>query len=180
LLRHQTNAVYLLPASESVVKIARPAEQPEDLDRPLALVRWMLDQGILTVPPTPHQQPQEANGCLATFWPYITQSEQPRVTAGDLGAPLRALHSLPPPLDLPPLDIIEGIRSSVAASRILSDEERQFLTEYSEETADAVSSVRYELAPCLIHEDPQHHNALRMEQGTALIDWDGACIGPRE
>jgi Ser/Thr protein kinase RdoA (MazF antagonist) len=180
LLRHQTNAVYLLPGSAIVVKIARPAEQAEDVNRTLALVRWMVDQGILTVPPSPHDQPQEAHGCVATFWPYIPQHEQPRVTAGDLGAPLRALHQLTPSLQLPSLDIIDGIRSSVRASRILSDHERRFLTEYSDEISAAVASVRYELPPCLIHEDPQHHNALRMNDGTALIDWDGACTGPRE
>jgi aminoglycoside phosphotransferase (APT) family kinase protein len=179
-LRHQTNAVYLLPTSEIVVKISRPAEQVDDLNRTLSLVRWMVDQGVLTVPPSTHEQPQDAGGCLATFWPYIPQHGLPPVTAGDLGAPLKALHELTPSLHLPALDIADGIRSSVAASRILSGEEQQFLTDYCEEIVAAVPEVRYELSPGLIHEDPQHHNALRMKQGTALIDWDGACIGPRE
>jgi hypothetical protein len=180
LLRHQTNAVYLLPRSEIVVKIARPSERPEDLDRTLALVRWIVSEGILTVPPTPHEQPLESAGCLATFWPYVTQQDQPRVTAGDLGRPLRALHALSPPIDLPPLDLIDGIRNAIASSRILSGPEREFLTTYSDKAAAAAATVQYELQPGLIHEDPQHHNALQMKQGTALIDWDGACIGPRE
>jgi hypothetical protein len=180
LLRHQTNAVYLLPGAEVVVKIARPSERIEDLNRTLTLVRWMTDQGILTVPPTSHEQPLRADGCLATFWPYIPQQDQPRVTAGDLGVPLRLVHTMTPPLGLPPLDIIDGIRASIAASRILTNDERRFLSEYGEDVAAAASSVRYELPSGLIHEDPQHHNALRLQQGTALIDWDGACIGPRE
>ncbi|MFI5736157.1 phosphotransferase enzyme family protein [Kribbella sp. NPDC051587] len=180
MLRHQTNAVYLLPRSEIVVKIARPDEQLENLNRTLALVRWMVSQGILTVPPTPHQQPLESAGCLATFWPYVTQQDQPPITAGDLGRPLRALHALTPPMDLPPIDLIDGIRTSIATSRILTDLDRQFLTTYSDHVAAAADSLHYELPPGLIHEDPQHHNALRMRQGTALIDWDGACIGPRE
>ncbi|WP_020385168.1 aminoglycoside phosphotransferase family protein [Kribbella catacumbae] len=180
LLRHQTNAVYLLPRSEIVVKIARPGEQPDDLNRTLALVRWIVGQDILAVPPSPHLQPLESAGCLATFWPYIDQTDQPRVTAADLGHPLKVLHTLAPPLDLPPLDLIDGIRNSIASSRILSAPEQQFLTTYSDETAAAAASVHYELPPGLIHEDPQHHNALQMKQGTALIDWDGACIGPRE
>ncbi|QNE18296.1 aminoglycoside phosphotransferase family protein [Kribbella qitaiheensis] len=180
LLRHQTNAVYLVPSSQIVVKIARPAERPEDLNRTLALVRWMVSRGILTVPPSHHEQPLESAGCLATFWPYIPQQDQPRVTAGDLGEPLKALHTLTSALDLPPLDIIDGIRASIAASRILDQAEKQFLTGYSDDVMADMALVRYELPTGLIHEDPQHHNALRMQQGTALIDWDGACIGPRE
>ncbi|MGC4939287.1 phosphotransferase enzyme family protein [Kribbella sp. DT2] len=180
LLRHQTNAVYLLPRNEIVVKIARPDERLEDLNRTLALVRWIVSHGVLTVPPSPHEQPLQSAGCLATFWPYIAQQDKTRVTAGDLGQPLKALHALTPALDLPSLDMIDGIRSSLAASRILTAEERQFLSQYSDKIAAAVTSVRYELPPGLIHEDPQHHNALQTKQGTALIDWDGACIGPRE
>ncbi len=180
LLRHQTNAVYLLPRAEIVVKIARPSERVEDLDRTLKLVRWIADQGILTVPPSSHDQPLRADGCLATFWPYISQQDQPRVTAGDLGGPLRIVHTMTPPMDLPPLDIIDGIRDSIASSRILTDDERRFLTEYGDDLAADASSVRRELPSGLIHEDPQHHNALGVQQGTALIDWDSACVGPRE
>jgi Ser/Thr protein kinase RdoA (MazF antagonist) len=180
LLRHQTNAVYLLPASQIVVKIARPSERLEHLDRTLALVRWLISQNMPAVPPSPHEQPQQAAGCWATFWPYISQQDHAPVSAGDLGAPLRNLHSLVPPFDLPPLDTVAAIQQSLAASRILSDEEREFLTSYCTDLAAAFPSITYELPVGLIHEDPQHHNALLTPQGTALIDWDGACIGPRE
>ncbi|MGC4942226.1 phosphotransferase enzyme family protein [Kribbella sp. DT2] len=180
LLRHQTNAVYLLPTEQVVVKISRPSEQPDDVARTLTLVRWLSDHGVLTIAPTGHQQPQYVRGCLATFWPYVDQDGRSPVTAGDLGQPLHALHQLTAPLELPALEVADTIQRSVASSRILSTDEKQYLASYCTELAAAIPELRYELPEGLIHEDPQHHNALQTDTGTALIDWDGACIGPRE
>src|SRR6266571_1424465 len=114
LLRHQTNAVYLLPQAQVVVKIARPDYDIAHIHRTVELTRWLMRLRFPTVPLHDVDQPATVNGSAATFWRYFPQKRP--VTATDLARPLRDLHRLPVPHDavkLPPLDAISAIRYSL-------------------------------------------------------------------
>jgi hypothetical protein len=66
LIRHHTNAVYLLATAPVVVKIARPGlQQPLDV---VALVRWLENHDVPSVPLWEAEQPIELAGCDVTYW----------------------------------------------------------------------------------------------------------------
>jgi aminoglycoside phosphotransferase (APT) family kinase protein len=46
--------------------------------------------------------------------------------------------------------------------------------------AAALPGLRYEAAPCLLHGDPQHGNALHDADATVLSDWESVAVGPTE
>ncbi len=183
LLRHQTNAVYLLESDRTVVKIARPDYDIEHVKRTVDLTRWLLGQGFPTVPLCDIAQPVIADGSAVTFWRYLPQTYP--ISAADIAEPLRRLHKLPaPPLtavpELPRLDAVSAIRYSIDREHILSEDDHGFLLERCESLKAVLNELRYERHPCLLHGDPQHGNALRDGLGTVLCDWESAVIGPSE
>ncbi|WP_197003326.1 phosphotransferase enzyme family protein [Longispora fulva] len=184
LVRHQTNAVYLIELPDRarlIVKIARPAESRTSVERTLRLIDWIGGQGLATVHPTGHFQPVAVGGCLVTFWPYLDQGGLRPVTAAELAEPLAVLHSLRPPFPLPRLEAVSAIRHSIATSPILSPAEAALLRKRCDALSAALPCLPYVLEPGLIHADPQHRNALRADTGQVLlIDWDSACIGQPE
>lgn len=179
LVRHQTNAVYVLATAPVVVKIARPDYANEHIQRIVHLVRWFMELGFPTVPLLDAEQPIIVDGAAATFWRYLPQ-ERP-IKAGDIGGPLRELHALPtPPVELPPLDAIAAIRYSLSRQRILDSDEHSFLTERCDTLEAQLACVPYEQPPRLIHGDPQHNNTLWDHSKPVLIDWDSVAIGHAE
>src|SRR5262245_16423506 len=119
LIRHQSNAVYLLTTAPVIVKIARPDDSLEQIRRTVDLTRWLMSLGFPTVPLLDIEQPVIAGRAVATFWRYLPQHRP--IEAGDIAGPLRQLHELPPaPVRLPPLDVIAAIRRSLGKHRFLS------------------------------------------------------------
>ncbi|MEV6527572.1 phosphotransferase [Longispora sp. NPDC051575] len=180
LLRHQTNAVWLLAARGLIVKISRPAANADRERATLALAGWLAAEDFPALAPT-MLEPQRVGGCLVTIWPYLPQDGLPPVQAADLGHPLRTLHTLHPPMGLPRLAAVAAIRHSLAASRILAPADRTFLEARCDDLARRLAGVHHALPTGLIHADPHHANALATPSGTTLlIDWDSACLGPPE
>ena len=183
LLRHQSNAVYLLRHAQIVVKIARPESAIEDIRRTVDLTRWLMELQFPTVPICDINQPLIVDGSAVTFWQYLPQKKP--ISAADIAAPLRMLHHLPMPprtvvQELPQLDAISAIRYSLDRQGLLSDDERIFLLRRCAYLEAALTNVSYERADCLIHGDPQHRNTLWSGRQAVLCDWESACIGPVE
>ncbi|WIN00074.1 phosphotransferase [Actinoplanes oblitus] len=180
LLRHHTNAVYAV--DDLVVKIAPPAISVGLLRKVVDLVQWLTDADFPTVHLTTEvDQPIIVDDHGITVWERLDAAIDRPVTTGELGRLLRSLHSLEiPPVPLPQLDPMPGIRHSISASTILTDEDRMLLSERLEVVSGALRSVRSPLGWGLIQSDPQVRNALRRRDGTAVLaDWDGARIGDR-
>jgi hypothetical protein len=180
LLRHHTNAVYAV--GDVVVKIAPPTIKPDRLRRVVDLVSWLVAQDFPTVRLVAGlQQPLEVDGHAVTVWERLDAAIAHPITTGELGDLLHRLHTLStPPIDLPDLDPVAGIRHSIDASTILSGDDRDLLTERLEVLAKAWASMTWASGVGLIQSDPQVRNALRRRDDTpVLADWDGACIGPR-
>jgi hypothetical protein len=180
LLRHHTNAVYAV--DDLVIKIAPPAISPDALRRVVDLVRWLTETGFPTVHlTTGFEQPLTVDGYGVTVWERLDGAIGRPVTTVDLGDLLRGLHSLQiPPVPLPQLDPIPGIRHAISVSTILDDADRALLAERCQDLADNLQGVRSPLGWGLIQSDPQVRNALRRRDGSAVLaDWDGARIGDR-
>jgi thiamine kinase-like enzyme len=183
LLRHQTNAVYLVETKAVVVKIARPDYAIDDIRRTVDLTRWLVAQQFPTVPLYNVDQPAVIDGNPVTFWRYLPQ--QKPINASDIAAPLRKLHRLPKPPStvvptLPPLEAISAIQYSLDHESLLSAAEHDFLLDQCARLESRLTELHYEGPPCLLHGDPQHRNTLWSGEQAVLCDWESAVIGPAE
>ncbi|GAA4216115.1 phosphotransferase family protein [Microbispora amethystogenes] len=182
LLRSFANVVYHLPSERVVVRLAETGA-PGKYDRlvtSLKVTRWLHEQGFPVTLPLDVRQPLAVEGCLATFWHY-------EEGAGDgdpvpLGLLLRRLHSLPPvPFELPTFDPFGRVRRAVRASRVLDDEEREWLLERCGALEEAYyERVEFALPYGLVHGDAHRGNLIRTGDRLLLCDWDSAGAGPRE
>jgi Ser/Thr protein kinase RdoA (MazF antagonist) len=180
LLRHHTNAVYAV--DDVVVKIARPDQGVDSLRTVVNLVQWLTSAGFPTVQLLPGvEQPLIVDGFGVTVWQRLDGAIAQPVSTGELGGLLHRLHRLDvPPVPLPQLDPIPGIRHSIGRSAILTDGERHLLTERLDSFATEFRTLISPLGWGLIQSDPQVRNALRREDGIAVLaDWDGARVGDR-
>jgi thiamine kinase-like enzyme len=183
LIRHQTNAVYLLEREQAVVKIARPDYAIEHIQRTVDLTRRLMGIDFPTVPLLDVEQPLVIEDSAMTFWRYLPQRRP--ITAADIAAPLRWLHSLPHPPHMsvptmPRLDAISAIRYSLERERILSSDEHALLVSRCASLESALHELSYKRPDCLIHGDPQHGNTLWQGQHAVLCDWESASTGPAE
>lgn len=182
-LRHHTNAVYLLAEAPVVVKIGRPSRRPHLTDA-VEFVRWLEHQAVPTISLLPHvRQPMIFAGCPITFWRYLPQ--QRPIRAPELASPLSRLHTAPLPAMRVPDHRIDNVFASIAnsieASRFLPPDERALLHRHRNELIQRASTVRFDLPRGVIHGDAHHHNALHDDTGAAVLcDWDDAAVGPPE
>ncbi|WP_218025898.1 aminoglycoside phosphotransferase family protein [Nocardia miyunensis] len=184
LLRHHTNAVYRLASAPVVVKIDRPfgGRSPVDV---VALVRWLQAGQVPVVALAPVRQPMEIDGCTVTFWRYLPQCRE--ITAPDLAAPLAMLHSLRTrPRQWLPARHLAGtftrIAQSIAASRILTAEDRAMLRAERARLAARAAEITFVLPPGLIHGDAHHRNMLWDDETgrSVLCDWESVAFGHPE
>ncbi|HUZ53030.1 MAG TPA: aminoglycoside phosphotransferase family protein [Streptosporangiaceae bacterium] len=179
LLRHQTNAVYLLATSPVVVKIARPDYSVEHIHRVVDLTRWLTKMGVPVLPLLDVDQPVIVGGCAVTYWPYLEQTRP--IQTADMATALRELHALPEaPVAMPTMDAVAAIRYSLSVERILTPGEHHVLADRCEDLASQLPAVRYQAAAKAIHGDPQHGNTLWDGSRALLCDWDSAAIGNPE
>ncbi|MEV0002157.1 phosphotransferase [Micromonospora sp. NPDC050980] len=181
LLRHHTNAVYAV--GDVVVKIAPSGHDLNRVRGMVSVVHWLVNRGFPTVGLHPGlSQPLEVGGHAVTVWQRLDPAHDDPITVAELGSLLRDLHTLPaPPVPLPLLRPISGIKRSVTRSEILNGREQHLLLDRLETLAAGWEAMRFSRGTSLIQADPQIRNALRRLDGTpVLADWDGVALGPRE
>jgi Ser/Thr protein kinase RdoA (MazF antagonist) len=183
LLRHQTNAVYLVESAGVIVKIARPDYSIDHIHRTVDLTRWLLAQQFPTVPLCDVDQPVVIDGSPVTFWRYLPQNKP--ISALDIAGLLRDFHQLPHPPNVvvpafPHLDAISAIRYSLDQERLLSATTHDFLLNRCSDLEARLAGLRYQGAQRLLHGDPQHANTLWDGEQAVLCDWESAVIGPVE
>ncbi len=181
LVRGQTNAVLRLTRHPVIVKIARNGTDPAAVHRTVTLARWLMNLGFPTAPlHRPELQPLLVDGHPITLWTHLPQPDHP-VPAETLAKPLNTLHSLgDPPTPPSSLDAPTAIRSSLSKTTILDPDALDLLHTRVDQLEHALTHTTYELAPGLLHGDPQHGNALHDGNRVVLCDWDSAAIGQPE
>lgn len=184
LIRIFASAVYHLPAANAVARIARcTSEQSATRIRTsLAVTRWLTDEhDFPTVRPLPLEQPIVTHGCVVTFWHYLPQDNNKYISAGVLGSLLRKLHRLPnPPVDLPAYRPLLSVRRAITHSHAISEEDRDWLSEYCDQLHNSYKKLEFQLPPGMIHGDAWRGNVLHNGSDAVLADWDAVSIGPRE
>lgn len=186
LLHHRSNAVYLLPHEQVVARLA-PATRlrRERATTTIAVTRWLATQpSPIALAPIAGDQPVITESAVATFWPYRPPTPPPALH--NLAQPLRHLHGLlPPPFPVPvyrPLHRLYEALTIDSGRRqpTLTIEEHIWLTRRARRLVDRFVETRYPLGNGLVHADAHRDNLLRDGDHWVLIDWDQACLGPRE
>ncbi|MFD2422429.1 phosphotransferase family protein [Amycolatopsis pigmentata] len=186
LLHHRSNAVYLLPRDQRVVRLAPDtAVRRRRAHTSIAVTRWLATQpDPVALPPMPGDQPVIAAGAVATFWPHRPTTPPPSLA--DLAIPLRRLHSFPaPPFPVPRYQPLQRLQEAFDLDQnrpqpAVTDDDRTWLLQRATELIDTFSTTDFPLGDGLVHGDAHTENLVHDHHNLLLIDWDGACLGPRE
>lgn len=186
LLHARSNAVYLLPREQLVARLAPPTPLQQERARTvIAVTRWLADQPEpVALAPSPGDHPVVTEHAVATFWPYRPTSTS--ASLKDVGELLRRLHLLPePPFAVPRYRPLHRLREALTIDGArremsLSHEDLAWLADRAAMLTEQFASIDSPLGTGLVHADAHTENAVAEAAGWRLIDWDQACIAPRE
>jgi aminoglycoside phosphotransferase (APT) family kinase protein len=177
LVRIGSNAVFRFRGSPVIGRLAPSEDRLESAKREIAVARWLLDAGVPAVRALGIPQPLVSEGRVVTFWESASDDVKYGTTV-ELGALLRQLHTLTPPLPLPTYD---PIARAYGRLRTFTGKDKDFLAERCEALREDYSQLAFELEPGVIHGDANVGNVIRDRSNRALLaDLDGFSIGPRE
>jgi hypothetical protein len=185
LIHATVNATFCTAPPVTIIRIARSRSLLPQVERVIALARWLNQHGVPAVTPADVDQPLvvDETDHVATFWDFIPPTATPPGTA-DLAGPLRRLHSLAtPPFPLPDFAPIDTARKRLAdhAGSQLSVDQRTWLERHIDQLEQQLMLLEYALPTSVIHGDAYVGNLLRAPTGdVVLCDLDGMCIGPPE
>jgi aminoglycoside phosphotransferase (APT) family kinase protein len=182
LIRLGENALFVLPAEQVVVRIARSMEVLDDARKEVAVSAWLGEAGIPAAKTTAHPQPFVVRGKPVTLWHLVPDSGSP-ASFNDLADVLRNLHrrSVPPELGLPELAILGRVSERINAASVITEEDRRFLLSRCQELQSAYDALAFPLAPCAVHGDAHSDNLIRTVDGSiVLIDFERFAFGPPE
>ncbi|MFG1976453.1 phosphotransferase [Nonomuraea fuscirosea] len=182
LVRLGENALFVLPAEQIVVRIARNVEVLDDVHKEVAVSAWLADAGIPAARTTAHPQPLIVRNRPVTLWELIPDSSSP-ASLHDLACVLRELHDLAVPADLalPRMEILSRVSERINAAPILTEEDREFLLARHRELQNAYDALTFPLKPCAVHGDAHSDNLIKAVDGSIiLIDFERFAFGPPE
>ncbi|MEU6718280.1 aminoglycoside phosphotransferase family protein [Nonomuraea sp. NPDC046802] len=181
LIKFTNNAVFRLPHTPAVVRIAGSTTTRTRVPTVVSVARWLARHDFPAVRLLPGMaQPLQLDGHLVTVWEHVPEVGT-RPTGADLGILLRRFHGLTdPPPELPQWQPIMEIRQRLAEPEELSSDDHAFLQSVCDEVEAQLVPVRYVLAPGIIHGDAFLGNVIAGPSGPMLCDFDGTTIGPRE
>ncbi|MET8527983.1 aminoglycoside phosphotransferase family protein [Micromonospora sp. NPDC005172] len=180
LLQLTNNAVFALPRSGIVIRIARTHQLRDRVAKVVHLARWFADIDAPTVRLAREaEQPIEVGDLVASVWQYVTP-HPPELTAEDLGTVLRKFHALGvPSFPLQEWDPVGDARRRLADADGLSKSDRDFLADWCDRLEPEVAALNEHGLQTLIHGDAHVGNLLRTSSGrTLLCDFDATCVGP--
>ncbi|MFI5835024.1 phosphotransferase family protein [Micromonospora sp. NPDC051300] len=180
LLRLTNNAVFALPRSGLVIRIARTHRLRDRVTKVVQLARWFAEIDAPTIRLAPDiPQPVEVGDLVASVWSYVA-SHTPAPTVGDLGSALREFHALgTPPFPLARWDPIGDARRRLEDADGLRPTDHEYLLAWCDRLDQQVAALNRESGPTLIHGDAHVGNLLREPSGRLILcDFDSTSIGP--
>lgn len=191
LIHHSSNAVFVLPTHQAVVRISTGAADLSRAMRAHALTEHLSCHGFGTTTPFPGTAPIVVHDHDVSFWTYYPQPPNASPpTSRELGSLLRQLHSFSPPHDihLPRWIPLESLHTALTdpntESGHLSPAERHQLLGMVDEIRHQIADITWPLGHGLLHGDAWAGNLLWSYHGNTLQpilgDWDWASVGPLE
>lgn len=180
LLRLTNNAVFALPGSGIVIRIARTHRLRDRVTKVVRLAHWFADIDAPTIRLAASvEQPVKVGTLAASVWEYLPTGS-PTPTVEDLGHVLREFHSLGlPPFPLPAWDPVADARKRLADAEGLGGSDRDFLVQWCDRLEPQLGALSQGTEQRLIHGDAHVSNLLKGPSGrTVLCDFDATCVGP--
>ncbi|MGC4761390.1 aminoglycoside phosphotransferase family protein [Micromonospora sp. DT46] len=180
LLRLTNNAVFALPHSGIVIRIARTYRLRDRVTKVVQLARWSAEIDAPTIRlATDVEQPVEVGDLVASIWTYVPP-RSPAPAVKDLGLVLRKFHALGvPPFPLPVWDPVRDARRRLDDADGLGSHDRDFLVEWCDRVEPQIYALNQRAERMLIHGDAHVGNLLREPSGrTVMCDFDATCVGP--
>lgn len=177
LLRHGSNAIYLLPNAEAVARIGRPGTA-ENASRQMRIASWLSANGIEANLPIDGVELVTIDGRPVTWWMPIAAHRH--ATPAELGAVLRKLHTLAVPavLDLPSLDIVGYISARIDSATALTSTDRHRLRDQLTRLAMDLAAAEDLQSRQVVHGDAWQGNLVVPDGGSPiLLDFDHVSIG---
>ena len=182
-LRIHSNAVFALPRSGAVLRIADGALQRERAERAVAVTRWLAGQGFPAVRPLDLAQPVEVSlpdgGAVAvTYWHLVPAAPDIRPPPSALARLLRDLHRLVPPVPLPRFRPLARVVPAVDECPLLDRDDRRWLRGRIDALTDRLAGLEFPLpGPVLVHGDAHRNNVIAAAAGgCVLADWDNVSL----
>ncbi|OLT22926.1 hypothetical protein BJF78_32680 [Pseudonocardia sp. CNS-139] len=181
LLRLGQNAIYRLPRTAVVVRIARVGHW-HDAVKEVGVAEWFARSGIPAARSWPVPQPLDVDGHPVTFWRFIDGRRGSSDDVRALGKVLRRIHALPRPDGefLPDTEDILGRVEARIASADIPASDRAFLLGRLRDLREAIPALDFPLSPCVTHGDAHVQNLMMTDAGAVVIDFERAGWGQPE
>ncbi|MEU6073309.1 aminoglycoside phosphotransferase family protein [Micromonospora sp. NPDC047074] len=180
LLQLTNNAVFALPRSGIVIRIARSHRLRDRVTKVVQLARWFAEIDAPTIRLAPGvEQPVEVGDLVASIWTYVPP-RSPAPAVEDLGSVLREFHALGlPPFPMPVWDPIHDARRRLADAEGINRNDRDFLLEWCDRLDPPITALNERTDPMLIHADAHAGNLLRYSsRRVVMCDFDATSAGP--
>ena len=178
-IKEAENAVYSLPNSGIVLRIARPGQRAV-AERELLIAGWLRSSNVPVVEPA--DIPTTfimVDDRPVTFWRELP--EHRNGTATEIAIALRSLHSLEPPEFLSTVDPFVRLDQRIDAARTLASDDRQWLRQHLAELRECWTRIPNGNPWGPIHGDAWAGNVVTTVDGTTLfLDLERTSIGPPE
>lgn len=178
-IREGSHAIFRV--GDIVARIGKPSSL-NDAERELRVSRWLNGSGIPTVEATSElPQPIVVDDRPVTWWRLIPDHRP--ATPAELGATLRALHSLTPPAipALPRYDPFSGLRERLVAAGTVDNDDRTWLLTRHDELRKRYDKLLDPLPLTVIHGDAWQGNLVVPPSGIpTVLDLDKVSLGRPE
>lgn len=183
LLGLSENAVFALPNSPVIAKVARDASVFERADRALRVAEWLALHQVPAVRPAADLPARAVlvEDHPVTFWQRLEEPTRPPNPA-DLAPLLKQLHALGrPPFPLPRREVLGNVERWLAqAEGHIDPKDADFLRRRRGELRAATEELTPALPPGPIHGDALPRNVHVGSAGPMLVDLETAADDLRE
>ncbi|MCL7458588.1 aminoglycoside phosphotransferase family protein [Micromonospora echinofusca] len=180
LLQLTNNAVFALPRSGIVIRIARTHRLRDRVTKVVQLAQWFAEVDAPTIRLAPGiEQPIEVGDLVASIWTYVPP-RSPAPEVDDLGLVLREFHALGvPPCPIPAWDPVQDARRRLDDAEGLNGHDRDFLVGWCDRLEPKIDALNQRAERKLVHGDAYVGNLLRDSSGQVVMcDFDATCVGP--
>ncbi|GAB2662542.1 phosphotransferase enzyme family protein [Nocardia goodfellowii] len=179
MIREGSHAIYRLGGI--VARIGRPGSL-EDAERELRVSRWLNGSGTPTVEAVSElPQPIVVDDRPVTWWQLIPDHRP--ATPAELGAMLRALHSLRPPAEpkLCEYDPFADLHERLATADTIDNDDRNWLLSHYDELYQRYDELPKPVQLSVIHGDAWQGNLVVPPSGiSTVLDLDKVSLGRPE
>lgn len=181
LIRLGENALFHLPQSAVVARIARSQDHWDDALKEVAVAEWLAENEVPAARLYDVEQPVSISGYPTTFWHYIEGRNGSRVDVGALGRLLLRVHMTVPPsrFSLPEQDILARVEPRIEAAHV-PDDDKRFLLRRVAELREEIDGLDFPLAATATHGDAHVQNLMISNDQAILIDFERFSWGQPE